>query len=96
MVSVANLKKLKDGVILVRKKGVHYYYAKKVDKDKFFEGLDKFVRGEWTLCKAAEYVGVNYTTLSKWYNKFLLGQPLPPELFGEKRDNGKQDTTEIR
>lgn len=56
--------------------GVH-----KIDKDKFFESYDRWFRGEITLTKAAEIVGISRKTLRKYFNYVIEGREFPDTLF---------------
>lgn len=59
--------------------------VKTIDKDKFFEALWYFCNGQMSLTKAAKHAGISVPTLTKYFNKVLLGEELPDTLFESKK-----------
>jgi hypothetical protein len=59
----------------------NYFKGKKVDRDLFYDLLNKFLSAETTLENAAKTLGLSRPTLSKRYQIVLEGEKVPDYWF---------------
>lgn len=60
-----------------------------ISLDKFCEALSAFSQGQMTIKQAAKHIGISEPTTIKYFNKFLLGEELPDNLFESKKKKKK-------